>query len=303
MARDPMRLMNCRKCVAAGEAEPFRGTFAELGRHHQTAHPRGAASAAGGPSTPPAADVSRETSELGDEGGETAGGDYTHPRESVPGGATIVDGEVIPRKKSWRERLWGAGADESEMRSPVDAPTSSKERAPVRGRRSSTDKLFEMGWRFIGSRLERSETDVIVGRCMVYQSPVAGDVLERLTKGTIIDRILQPLAAKSAELETASALFMLPVLLGMLERNPAAEAVLVPMIQDVLRVHLVAMVPIVKRQRKEQEELADAVRDLYPDAPPGTDPTELILREMIAGTALDPDAMRAPAPGATESAA
>jgi len=296
VARDPLRVMTCKKCLAAGELEPYRGTFAELGRHSQTVHKKPKEESSS--SSAPAAE--EPLPGMSDAAGPLEGGaPYTRTDEAIPGGVTITADEP-PRKKSWRDRLWGAGgADAAES---VGGPVSSKERAPVRGKRSSTDFIFELAWKYMGTRLERSGADVIVGRCMVYQSPIAGDVLEKLTKGTIVDTVLQPFARRADELEAAAALFMLPMLLGMLERNPEMVGVLEGPIRDAIRVHLVTMAPILKKERAEAQSLAEVTRELYPDAPEGTDPIDLVLGQMVAGTIFDAS-YQEPTPAAGEEAA
>lgn len=303
MARDPNMVMECKRCVAAGEEQPYRGTFAQLGRHTQAAH-KGAKSLKATRAAEAAADVSRETSRGAEAplpGLEAAEGPYTRPDEAVPGGVTIGAEGEIPRKRGWRDRIWGAGGRETA--SSVGGPVSTKEKTPTRGKRSSTDFIFALGWKFMGTRLERSGRDVIVGRCMVYQSPIAGDVLEKLTKGTIIDKALQPFARRADELEAAAALFMLPMLLGMLERNPEMMPVLEPLIRDAIRVHLVAMAPLIKKERADAQALADTTRELFPDAPDGTDPIDLVLGQMVAGTMFDPNAQPpAPSEGAEAAA-
>lgn len=300
MPRDPARVMTCRKCREAGEPEPFRGTFAQLGKHHQEVHPKAPKI------DPDADDVSRGTSVDDGATGLGAGSTpYERPAESVPGGVSVEGGpeeEGPPRKRSWRERLWGAaGREEAGGGATALGPISGREVQPTRGKRSSTDFIFALGWKFMGARLERSERDIIVGRTMIYQSPVAGDVLEKLTKGTVIDKVLQPFARRADELEAAAALFMLPMLLGMLERNPEMMPVLEPLIRDAIRVHLVAMAPILKKERAEAQSLAEVTLELYPDAPPGTDPVDLVLGQIVAGTAFDADAQ--PAAPTAENAA
>lgn len=280
MPRDPNMVMTCKKCVAEGVAEPFRGTFGQLGKHSRQDHPKSSPAGGMGAAPPPAGDIPSDAL-----GGSPADGDYTRTDERVPGGAQVNgDGDTMPTKRrTLRDRIWGDRGTE-----PREAGIlSTKERAPVRGHRSSTADVWELGWKFLGGRLERSNLDVVVGRCMVYQSPVAGEVLEGLTKGTFIDRLVQPLARRKDELETAAALFMLPMLLAMLERSPQMAPVLLPMISDAIEVHLFAMVPIVKKERARKTKRAEALRELYPDAAEGVDPIMLILSEMFAGTVFE----------------
>jgi hypothetical protein len=288
--------MTCKKCAAAGVEEPFRGTFAELGRHAQVEHPKPRPidlEAAG------AADVPRGTLPL--EGLEAPeGAEAVREDETVPGGVTIT--EAGPERRTWRDRLWGPNRGRLTAAAPA-GPVSSTERKPARGKRASTDFIFSLGWKFIGGRLERSGADVIVGRTMVYQSPVAGAVLEKLTRGTIVDTILQPFARRADELEAAAALFTLPLLFGMLERDPQMLPLLEPFIRDAIRVHIVAMAPIIRKEKKDAADLAEVARELFPDAPEGTDPVDIVLGTIVAGTMFDPNAQPAEAADATAPAA
>lgn len=319
MPRTPGEVFDCKHCVALGVAEPFRGTAGQVGRHTQTTHPKGervgrvderdrTARRAGSPASGPTVVDNAPPPGAGDSPADVLGGvpgeGYVRDDERVPGGATVrADGEPV-RKPTWRERLWRTAPAESPD-GPIRTPMSTRERKPTRKRVDASD-VWTFFWRFAGHRLEKSEMDIVVGRCLVYQAPVAGAVLEELTKDTLIDKLIQPLARKSAELETAAALFMLPSLLGMLERKPHMAPVLVPMISDAIEIHLHAMVPIVKEERKKKAQRADALRELYPDAPEGTDPVELVLSEMFAGTVFaqgfDGDALAEAERQARESA-
>jgi hypothetical protein len=62
---------------------------------------------------------------------------------------------------------------------------------------------------------------------LAIQAPVAGVVVDDLCKGTVVDRILQPLARSSEKAEKAFALIGPPILVSMISSRPETFPALV----------------------------------------------------------------------------
>lgn len=167
------------------------------------------------------------------------------------GGAEVLDaGEAAPQHEGqgWRER-WRRRRD----RPQIERVTNK--------RRVHTDELWGQIWGGLGWFLERT-LDPGVGRAMAYQGPIAGELLERLTKDTFIDRMAQPIASRWEDMNALGQLLEMPMLVGMIERNPDMRPMLEPMLRAAVRRHLVAMVPIIKKREAEEREAARAAAAL-----------------------------------------
>jgi hypothetical protein len=118
--------------------------------------------------------------------------------------------ETRPRKvragrgRGLRERLRGAGGGG---------------RKSGRGRKTlprvSTERLIERAWE-LGSRLAQP-VNLPVARCLDWQGPTAGVLLEQAVKDTIVDKVIQPFARAEARLEIAGALIGPPLLVMALQ--------------------------------------------------------------------------------------
>ncbi len=134
---------------------------------------------------------------------------------------------------------------------PGDAPRvrSNRPRKPV-------DRIIERVWEGM-SRL-MAPVNLPVARVMTVQAPVAGLLLEDIIKGTIVDRVLQPVVRAEEKGELAFALIGPPLLVGLLtsERGQTLAPVLVPALKESLRVWLEVAGPKVEEARKRDEEFA-----------------------------------------------
>jgi hypothetical protein len=81
--------------------------------------------------------------------------------------------------------------------------------------RLSVAPLIGELWAVMGGMAGR--VDVPLGRCLQMQSPVAGDILEDVVKGTFVDAALQPIARAEDKAKAVAALAMPPALVVALE--------------------------------------------------------------------------------------
>lgn len=143
-----------------------------------------------------------------------------------------------------------------------------------------------MLWAGAGWLLVRTEADVPVGRCLIFQQQVAGDILQRVTRDTFIDKALQPLAGRLDELEALGSLVGIPLMVGLIERSPELQGPLEPMLRLALQAHLTAMLPLIKKQQAEEAKFAKVATELGLE---GDDPIGAMLDSMFAPAATQPE--------------
>lgn len=170
-------------------------------------------------------------------------------------------------KPSWKEKLWG-GESKAVVK---DRP---------RKRRVSTEGIWSTTWMAGGLALQRSGADVPVGRCMQFQAPIVGDVLDEAIAGTFIDTMLQPIAGSGKRFKKVSAVVSLPILVGLIERSPQVAPMVEPLLRQVIREHLVALSAQAKKIRKEEAEYRKAMDDLGMDV--GDDPITDLLNDIFS---------------------
>ena len=199
----------------------------------------------------------------------------------------------VPAKRSFRERLWGAKRD-----TPADTNGAASKPAKikrVRGKRISTAKTISAMYGGAGFLMVRTGVDEPVGRCLQFQAPAAGEILEDLTKDTFVDVPLQWVAERFDVAEKAGALLGLPLLVFLYERASAElRTMLDPMMREALESQIIAMVPVVKKQRKREAEMRAAMEEL--GLPAGADPITDLLTMMFTPSAPTPEAPADAAP-------
>jgi len=102
--------------------------------------------------------------------------------------------------------------------------------------RVSLAPLIGNFWALMGSVAGRA--DVPLGRCLTMQSPVAGEILEDVVKGTVVDTALQPIARARDKGKAVAALMLPPAVVVAIERaqllpeeqRKAREALLWPIL-------------------------------------------------------------------------
>lgn len=84
-----------------------------------------------------------------------------------------------------------------------------------RGPRVSTEKLIQRMWE-AGSRI-LTPVNLPVARCLDWQAPTAGALLEEAVRDTVVDKLIQPIARIEDKLEIAGALIGPPLLIFALQ--------------------------------------------------------------------------------------
>ena len=175
-----------------------------------------------------------------------------------------------PPKKGWRDKLWGSSETKPVVR---DRP---------RKRRVSTEGIWSTTWMAGGLALQRSGADIPVGRCMQFQAPIVGDILDEAVAGTFIDTLLQPIAGSGKRFKKVSAVVSLPILVGLIERSPQVAPMVEPLLRQVIREHLVALSVQAKKVRKEEAEYRKAMEELGMDVEGSEDPVTVLLNDIFS---------------------
>lgn len=93
-------------------------------------------------------------------------------------------------------------------------------------KRVSIENIVTAGWGLGAMALAQSPRALPMARVLDMQAPVAGIVVEDIAKGTIIDRLLQPLARGGESAEKAMGLLGPPIIVGIMTARPELYPVL-----------------------------------------------------------------------------
>lgn len=186
------------------------------------------------------------------------------------------------------KRLFGKKDDNSGVIIPT--PVKTKEKRPgggsLRGRVSAADTIADV-WAAGGTLAARSPKHVPLGRYMQWQSPVAGEMLDDAVKGSVVDRlVLQRVVKARGRLDLAGAVLLPPLLIYMIENNPAMMPTLGPILESQIRNSLPLMVPAIKKMKAKAKASEEAAAELFADDPdfnPNEDPVKQILEMIFAG--------------------
>lgn len=125
-------------------------------------------------------------------------------------------------------------------------------------RRVSLEDVATGVWAALGSAAS-SYGLVPTGRALQLQAPVAGMILEDTLRGTIVDRIAQPLARGGEAAKELGALFGVPALVTLVTVKPETQPMAVPILRRLMRDWAILAGPRIKarekRERKALEQL------------------------------------------------
>lgn len=133
-------------------------------------------------------------------------------------------------------------------------------------KRVSIENILGSGWALGAMALARSPQALPIAKVMDMQAPVAGIIGEELLKGTLIDRVLQPLARGGRKAELATALVGPPLIVGAMTANPKLFPVLRPMLKMTMMSWMEISEPAMKTVAKRQERWAEKFGDVDIDA-------------------------------------
>lgn len=231
------------------------------------------------------------------------------PAERIPGTEPPASSGKPKLRDRIESRLWRNGGDRAEGGAAAPRTREKRPKAAKRGRHSAAGALGT-GWGLLGTALERSGADVPVGRVLQFQGPMAGPILDKLIAGSWFDRIIQPLASKTDDMEDFGTLVGLPIMVALYERAPAEVAAQIqPMMIATVVASLGALAPVLEKREAEQAKIEAVARRLAADGKlpiaEGADPSAAVADSILAAIFAPPPNMPPPAtpqPPVTEPA-
>lgn len=212
----------------------------------------------------PRADDSRETSPDGLEPGRD---DSRETSPDEPGGETAP--EAPAGRWKWSRRVAPKTQRRTYRRVPIDG-------------------LASAVWAGIG-RLAATDDLLPVARCMALQAPAAGMVMDDALRGSVVDRMAQPIARASKRGEALFGALGPPVLVAAVCKRPELYPVVKPMLVEALKSWIVISGPKIRKAREREAKLLaelaedgldvssieDMVEQLFaPPAPPDAEGAE-----------------------------
>jgi hypothetical protein len=168
-----------------------------------------------------------------------------------------------------------------------DAPKTEEKRPDKpKGKRVSTAETISDAWGFVGGAALRSRRYYPVGNCLVWQAPLAGEMVDEAIKGSIVDtKVLQPFVKARERFDLVGAIAGPPLIVLAIIQQPSRANVLMPILRASVENALPYMVPAMKKAEKKWADKIAAIKELYPDLdiPEGQDPVDLIIGQMFAG--------------------
>lgn len=143
--------------------------------------------------------------------------------------------------------------DEGDDSATSATPRQRKPRIPARsGKRHDCSHLLGPLW----TQLARFVPSVPAQRAMVWQAPGAGRVLDDALSGTVVDKwVLQKVSGAESKYRPAIDLVSLPVMLMMVERQPASFPVIAPMLRSAVRANLEAALDAKATEKAQDDKL------------------------------------------------
>lgn len=120
----------------------------------------------------------------------------------------------------------------SRVRASGGSATKAKPRKPSKPR-VAVDRFITRAWSFVAQAIQPINPPM--ARMLDVQAPVAGMVLEDTVRGTLADKLLQPLARAEGQGEVVFALLGPPLLVGAITARPEMAPLLVPILKEAMR--------------------------------------------------------------------
>lgn len=127
-----------------------------------------------------------------------------------------------------------------------------------------------------------------MGRAIAWTSPVAGDIIEDVTKDGIVDKLVQPVARNQRKYEDLFDLLGLWAAVGYMQTNPDTAFQAVEFAKKRIKRLLPRISKKIVKERKEEKAAAQAMAEIMPeimdfarDMGLEDDPIEALLRMMF----------------------
>lgn len=119
-------------------------------------------------------------------------------------------------------------------------------------RRVSLESLAEGAWGVLAN-ITASQGLVPTARALQLQAPIAGMILEDSLRGTVVDRIAQPIARGGEAAKEVGALLGVPVLVTLMTVKPHLAGQMVPTLRRMMREWAIVAGPRIKAREKREK--------------------------------------------------
>lgn len=119
-------------------------------------------------------------------------------------------------------------------------------------KRVSLESLAEGAWGVLAN-LTAAQGLVPTARALQLQAPIAGMILEDSLRGTVVDRIAQPIARSGEAAKEIGALLGVPVIVTVMTLKPAAAQHMVPTLRRMMREWAIVAGPRIKAKEKREK--------------------------------------------------
>lgn len=185
------------------------------------------------------------------------------PAVKASPGLELADETEAP-SRGWFARTFG------KKPKPSAAPHPKKVKRPTTGGRASLAPVGSLAW-MGGAALAARSGDAPVAAVMQIQAGIAGEVLDSALKGTVIDKVIQPMIGGADKYRDMAMLAAFPLLAAIHERKPTIASWTA--LRLVAQENLVALSKGLKAAKKQAEQMAEVVADLDAEGL-GLDPSD-----------------------------
>lgn len=163
----------------------------------------------------------------------------------------LLPAEIEPERLGEAKRSWL-----SRKVAPKTQPKRPARRTPI-------DGVLALAYTGFAHIFSYNPATIPVSRCMAIQAPAAGMVLEEALKGSIVDKMLQPIARTGKRGEAIWGVIGPPILVGAISARPELYPVLRPVLRESFSSWIVLAGPkIRKAQEREAKLMAELDGDL-----------------------------------------
>lgn len=162
---------------------------------------------------------------------------------------------------------------------PDDDPGQTAERPPDTGKKRSRSGTTRAERKARARRSLASGVSTVLGfaadvatrafpaqvptaRALGFVAPAAGHAVDQVVAGTIIDRALQPVAAKGDKVKTLGNIFALPAMVFAVSNRPELYPALLPMMREAVMANIVATGPVLVEKKKQDAEAARVLQEM-----------------------------------------
>jgi hypothetical protein len=181
-----------------------------------------------------------------------------------------------------------AKAGTATKKRPAKKTTATKKASPRPAvgvpKRASASESVSSVLEMVGGFIGNVTGDKPLGRALQFSAPATGEAVDDLIAGTVVDRWTQPLVKGADKWEKVGSVLGFPILVAIIERNPAMYDVLESQLRSATLDVIVGSIPSMKKKAAREKEAISALAQLgeidprYADAP---DPLGLFLQDLF----------------------